>query len=188
MEGRRTFSQRVRSEEALGRRFQDKGGVEAGGGAEMELLPEPREREGGRGAPPLIVMPGCGENTGEGFVALADALQRRVEDAGPPSAVRCQIEFEIVTGNRIGEEKLGDIVLPELGLKGAARGVGMTARRAPVSRHEVEALVIMAKGEAEGRIQDRSKPVIFQGLEGKQEGVDGRSRRVNCHRTCVHAI
>jgi hypothetical protein len=168
MEGGRTFSQRVCSEKALGRRFQDEGGVEAGGGAEMELLTEPGERQGGACAPSLIVLLSCGENAGDEFVAFADALKWCVEDAGPPCAVGSQIELEVVTGNRIGEEKLGDIVLPELGLEVAEGGVGMTTRRAPVFRHEVEALGVVADGEVEGGIQDRSKPVSFKRAERKE--------------------
>ena len=120
VEGGSFSFQRVSGQKTLSWRTQDEGGVETGGGTEVEVLAEPRKRKGGDGAPTRRGLSHCGANTGDGYVVFVQTLEWRTEKAGPPSAVGRQIKLEIAIRNWIGEEKLGHIIPPQFCLKASA--------------------------------------------------------------------
>lgn len=124
-------------EAALGG-VEEEGGVEAGGGAEGQCFPQKGEGNGDLGAPAGLVTGGGGEDAGDGFLAIGAADAGCGEEAGPPTAIGGEIDFEVVVAGGMTEEELGDVGLPQLGLEDSGSGGRMNSGGAGAGGAKVE--------------------------------------------------
>ena len=146
-------------EESLPRGVQDEGGVEAASRPDIERFGKAREGEGGAHFPATCSVHPPGDNPGERSIIRGDPLQGSREQAGPPSPVRGQIELEVGVVVGMGEEELGDIILPELRRKLAGPGGGMNEGGGRPDGPEVEVPGIKPEAKPKRRSRFLAIPV-----------------------------
>ena len=116
------------SEEDLLRRIQNEGRIEHAVGTEVEVFVQKGKGNFGVGVPAIGSDFSGGDHAGDGWVVFSHWNKGLFEQAGPPSSVRGEIKFEIVIRVGCAEKKLGDVILPKLGLKFSKATFGMKHR------------------------------------------------------------
>jgi len=120
-----TIAQISRAEKDLLRGIENEGAVEAALFAEVELLLKPRERNACHRLPRILFLCRLGDDFWDGSRLTGSILPCLGEEAGPPSTIGGEIDFEVAGAVRSCDEEFGNVILPEFGLilRGLALGV-----------------------------------------------------------------